>query len=92
MPKLSDSEVASALASLPGWSVERGLLTKTFEFPSYARGVLFANACAAHAEKTDHHPDLLITWRKVRVSLSTHSEGGITEKDVESARAYETFV
>lgn len=92
MPKLSAAELDSALASLPGWTVESGQLTKTFEFSTYAHGVLFANACAAHAETADHHPDLLISWRKVKVALSTHSERGITEKDVASAKAYESFV
>ena len=89
MPKLSDSELAAALQSLPGWEVEHGQLTKTFEFDSYLAGIEFARMCAEYAEKVDHHPDLLIMWRKVKVSLSTHSEGGITEKDIESAKAYE---
>ena len=89
MPKLSDSQLEAALQSLPGWEVEHGQLTKTFEFNSYLAGVEFARLCAGHAESVDHHPDLLITWRKVKVSLSTHSEGGITEKDIESAKDYE---
>jgi 4a-hydroxytetrahydrobiopterin dehydratase len=91
MPKLTESELQSALSTLPGWQVEDGQLAKTFDFDSYLAGVEFARKCANHAEEVDHHPDLLITWRKVRVALSTHSEGGITEKDVESAKAYERF-
>ncbi len=91
MPKLSDTELAAALKDLPDWSVEQSQLTKTFEFESYMDGVDFARQCATYAETADHHPDLLITWRKVKVSLSTHSEGGISEKDVASAKVYDTY-
>jgi len=85
MPKLTDADLADALAMLPGWEVQEGQLTKTYEFGSYLSGVDFAVELANEAESRDHHPDMLITWRKVRVSLSTHSEGGITEKDTSLA-------
>ena len=81
MPKLTDAELTDALSTLPGWEVVDGQLSKTYEFGSYLSGVDFAVELANEAESRDHHPDLLITWRKVKVSLSTHSEGGITEKD-----------
>lgn len=89
MPKFSESELAKALTGLPGWGVKDGQLSKTYEFSDYARGLVFASACGHLAETRDHHPDLVITWCKVEVRLSTHSEGGITEKDTELAEAFD---
>ena len=86
MPKLTDDELKVALGSLPGWSERDGAIHKTFEFESYMGGLEFARSLGEEAERRDHHPDLLVTWRKVDVGLSTHSEGGITEKDVDLAR------
>ena len=81
MTKLTDAELADAIAILPGWKVEDDQLTKTYEFGTYLSGVDFAVELANEAESRDHHPDITITYKKVKVSLSTHSEGGITEKD-----------
>ena len=72
--------------------MENGRITKTYEFKTYAHGLLFASACGQLAEKRDHHPDLLMTWRKVKVSLSTHTAQGITEKDISLAREYDALV
>jgi 4a-hydroxytetrahydrobiopterin dehydratase len=85
MPKLTDAELTEALALLPGWELKDGQIVKTYEFGSYLAGIDFAVELANEAETRDHHPDLLVTWRKVKVSLSTHSEGGITEKDTSLA-------
>jgi 4a-hydroxytetrahydrobiopterin dehydratase len=74
------------LSALSGWAVEDGKLSKTFEFGSYLTGLDFARALGLEAEARDHHPDMLVTWRKVKVSLSTHSEDGITDRDVDLAR------
>ncbi len=89
MPRLNEEDLATALQTLPGWTVEGDHLQKTYTFERYADGVLFALACARLAELKDHHPDLCLTYKKVQVILSTHSEGGITEKDVEMARMIE---
>ena len=86
--KLSDQEIAQALAELPGWAVVSGRLEKTYTFASYADGAAFALRVALMAEKRDHHPDLLgIRWKKVLVAYVTHSQGGITSLDIEAARA-----
>ena len=85
MPKLAPDELSSALQGLPGWSAEEGQISKTFEFHSYLEGLDFAMALGQEAEKRDHHPDMTVTWRKVKVALSTHSEGGVTEKDTSLA-------
>ncbi len=91
MPKLTDSEIDSELSKLSGWQVENGQITKTFEFQAYADGLLFASACGLLAERSDHHPDMMITWRKVKVSLSTHSENGISDKDFALAKQIDSL-
>jgi 4a-hydroxytetrahydrobiopterin dehydratase len=90
MPLLSADEIASCLSELPGWEVREGLLTKTFTVRSFAHGVLFIGAIGQVAEAANHHPDLrLHNYRNVTLSLSTHSEGGITEKDFNLAAQIE---
>jgi len=84
-----EDEVQAALGSLPGWAVQEGALVKQFAFPSFVAAVDFVNALAAMAEKANHHPDLDIRYDKVRVGLVTHSEGGITEKDLHMAQLVE---
>lgn len=69
-----------------GWHVSDAKLTKTFEFDSYARGVLFAVAIAHLAERMDHHPDLTISYQRVTVAVNTHDVGGISPVDFELAR------
>ena len=82
MPQLSSDELAMRLADLPGWELSAGVLTKTFTVRSFAHGVLFIGAIGQLAEAANHHPDLnLHGYNHVTVSLVTHSEGGITEKD-----------
>jgi 4a-hydroxytetrahydrobiopterin dehydratase len=84
---LSEKEIAEALKTLPGWSREKGALVCRFAFKSYMDGIRFVEAVAVEAEARDHHPDLLVRYGDVTVFLSTHSAGGITAKDVDSARA-----
>lgn len=85
--KLDAQAIAAALNGLRGWSVEDGALTKLYEFDCYPGGVLFAVGCARLAESLNHHPDLLIGYRKVRVLLRTHDAGGgLTAYDFELAR------
>ena len=83
---LTDSEVQTALDQLTGWIVEGGELVKTFKFSSYLAGIDFVSHLAQVAEAANHHPDILIQWRKVTVRLSTHSAGGLTQFDVDLAR------
>lgn len=92
MPKLTDDELQRALDQMHGWSLENEQIAKTYEFGSYVDGLVFAVACGRIAEKRDHHPDLTITWRKVKVSLSTHDAGGITEKDTAIAEEFDGLV
>lgn len=89
MPLLTPTELDLALRDLSGWEVESVQLRKVFEFETYVKGLLFVLALGFFSEKKDHHPDILVTWKKVMVSFTTHSEGGITEKDVAMAKICE---
>jgi 4a-hydroxytetrahydrobiopterin dehydratase len=90
MPALPDDQVTQGLAALDGWSREGDEIVKTYELPSFPDAIAFVNRVAEFAEAADHHPDLDIRYRKVRVALSTHSEGGITDKDFTLAGQIET--
>jgi 4a-hydroxytetrahydrobiopterin dehydratase len=81
MPALPDSEISDRLASLDGWSREGDNIVKTYELPSFMDAIDFVTRVAVFAEAANHHPDLDIRYRKVRVALSTHDQGGITDKD-----------
>lgn len=85
--RLSVERVAEELATVSGWRVENGALTKSFLFDSYAAGVVFANAVAYVADALNHHPDLSVGYKKVTVSMVTHDAGGgLTAYDFELAR------
>ena len=88
---LSDSELAEAIAGLSGWAREGDVIVKTYELPSFPAAITFVGEIAERAEAADHHPDLDIRYRRVRVALSTHDAGGITEKDVELATEIESI-
>jgi 4a-hydroxytetrahydrobiopterin dehydratase len=85
-PKLEDPQVNAFLAEGQGWAREGNALVKTYAFQRYGDGLGFAVAVGVEAEKADHHPDLFIGWRKVRVLWSTHDAGGITQLDLDLAR------
>jgi 4a-hydroxytetrahydrobiopterin dehydratase len=82
MAKLSDEKVQEGLGGLPGWERAGDEIVKEFRFDGFGPAVAFVVAVAFRAEKADHHPDLDIRYNRVRVALSTHSEGGLTEKDL----------
>ncbi len=75
-----------AIASLPGWRLQGGVLVKDLKFPSFIAAIAFVNKAAALAEAADHHPDLDIRYNKVRVALVTHDSAGITQRDLALAR------
>jgi 4a-hydroxytetrahydrobiopterin dehydratase len=87
--KLTDTEIATELTTLPGWSRVGDAITKTFKFASFPEAVAFVDDIVPIAEAMDHHPDLDIRYNKVIVTLSTHDAGGITGKDVAQAREME---
>ncbi|WP_163697729.1 4a-hydroxytetrahydrobiopterin dehydratase [Mycolicibacterium sarraceniae] len=85
MAVLSDEEVDSAITDLDGWERADGTLRRSVKFPAFLEGIDAVRRVAAHAESEDHHPDIDIRWRTVTFTLVTHSEGGITDKDVQMA-------
>lgn len=91
MTRLSDDEVRAALADgLPGWDLEDGAITKEFTFPGFRAAIGFIDRVADEAHASRHHPDLRNRYNRVSVALSTHDEGGVTEKDIMLARAIES--
>lgn len=86
---LSDADVAAALDRLPGWGRAGDEITKTFELASFPAAVAFVVRVGFLAEKANHHPDLDIRWRRVRVALTTHDAGGLTSRDVDLATQIE---
>jgi 4a-hydroxytetrahydrobiopterin dehydratase len=85
MAPLSDSEVDARLEEHPGWARSGHAIAKSFRRGDFVGSVNFVNAIAKPAEAMNHHPDLAISWDTVTVTLSTHSEGGLTANDFELA-------
>jgi 4a-hydroxytetrahydrobiopterin dehydratase len=83
--RLSDDDLATALAALPGWARSGDEIVQTYELASFPAAIAFVDRIAVLAEAADHHPDLDIRYRKVRVALSTHDAGGLTQLDVDLA-------
>lgn len=83
---LSDDQVDAALPELEGWERADGALRRSVKFPTFLDGIEAVRRVAEHAEAADHHPDIDIRWRTVTFTLVTHSEGGITDKDLAMAR------
>ena len=87
--RLSDIAIQRELGTLPGWSRKGDLITKTFQFREFLTGIDFVTAVARAAETADHHPDIDIRYTKIVFTLSTHSAGGITQKDLDMAKQIE---
>lgn len=85
MAVLTDEQVDAALPELDGWERADGALRRSIKFPAFLDGIDAVRRVAEHAEARDHHPDIDIRWRTVTFALVTHSEGGITDKDVQMA-------
>jgi 4a-hydroxytetrahydrobiopterin dehydratase len=79
---LTDEEIATGLSSLPGWTRAGGSIGRTVELADFRGAILFTGAVAYLAERSNHHPDILIEWNKVTLTLSTHSAGGLTAADL----------
>ena len=79
--KLNDASIDDWMAERGGWSRDGDTLTKTYSFPAFRDSIVFVNRVATLADQADHHPDIDIRYDTVRIGLSTHDEGGITDKD-----------
>lgn len=92
MAVLTDEQVDAALPDLEGWERSDGALRRSIKFPEFLAGIDAVRRVGEHAEQEDHHPDIDIRWRTVTFALVTHSEGGITDKDVAMARDINSIV
>jgi 4a-hydroxytetrahydrobiopterin dehydratase len=79
--KLSTAEIQQKLKALNGWQLTDNAIRKQFVFESFMPAIRFVNRVAELAEAVDHHPDITINYRKVTMALTTHSAGGLTQKD-----------
>jgi len=86
MALLSRDDIASALADLPGWRYDHLAIVKEFTFAGFPEAVAFVTRLVPGSEAADHHPDLAVSYRRVTVAFTTHSEGGVTAKDIAGAR------
>jgi 4a-hydroxytetrahydrobiopterin dehydratase len=85
MAALSNEAIQQGLTKMQGWSYDGKELHKKFTFKSFLPGIEFVNKVAQTAESAGHHPDITINYNVVDISLSTHSEGGVTHKDFDLA-------
>ena len=86
MPRLNDTEIDERLAGLEGWERSGDAIVKQFDNGDFKGSVEFVNRLTPEAEEMNHHPDLEISWKTVTVTITTHSEGGLTEGDFELAK------
>jgi 4a-hydroxytetrahydrobiopterin dehydratase len=86
MPALTTKQVSLHLRTVPRWSKRAQTILRTFKFEGFLKAIDFVNRIARKAQKINHHPDIDIRFDKVTLKLTTHDEGGITEKDFSLAR------
>jgi len=90
MATIGQTDANQRLKRLPGWTLEGAAIRRQFTFPGFADALAFVVRLGFEAEATDHHPDILVNYKRVTLTYSTHSEGGLTDKDfIGAARASE---
>lgn len=85
MATLSEGEITQRLKGLKGWDRDGQTIVKKCKFPDFPQAIEFVNKVARLAEEAQHHPTIIITYNRVTLALTTHSEGGLTEKDFQVA-------
>jgi len=86
MPPLNTKQIKLHLQAVPNWSKRTQSILRTFKFEGFSKGIDFVNQIAKKAQKMNHHPDIDIRFDQVTLTLITHDEGGITEKDFSLAK------
>jgi len=90
MTLMPEAEVDERLRTLAGWQREGRHIRKVYSFGSYADGIAFVNRVAELAERMDHHPDMLVEYRRVTLTLTSHDVGGLTARDLRLAEAIDS--
>ena len=89
MPKLTSDQIKAALKTAPKWKLQPASITRTDKFKDFVAAMKFVNAVAKLAEQASHHPDIDIRWNQVTLTLTTHDQGGLTEKDLALAKEFD---
>jgi 4a-hydroxytetrahydrobiopterin dehydratase len=89
--KLGQDARAALAAELPGWTLDGEHLRRTFRFRDFVEAFAFMTKVALLAEKADHHPEWFNVWNRVEIGLSTHDAGGLSQRDVDLARAIDAL-
>jgi len=92
MPALTDSERGDFLLDHPEWALDGETISRTFVLQDFIEAVGFVARVAMASEVADHHPDIDIRWNKVTLTLSTHDQGALTEKDTKLAAVFDSYV
>jgi len=92
MPKLLHAEAEQKIKSLSGWTLEGDAIRKQYTFKDFLEAIAFVNRLAPKVNAADHHPDILVNYKKVTLTFSTHSEGGLTDKDFLGAATADRLV
>jgi 4a-hydroxytetrahydrobiopterin dehydratase len=85
VPKLSHAEAVQKLTTLSGWTLDGDAIRKQYTFKDFLEAIAFVNRLAPEVNAVDHHPDILVNYKRVTLTFSTHSEGGLTAKDFDGA-------
>lgn len=91
MEKMSEAQVTEALKATPEWSLVGEAIQRTYQFKDFVGAMKFVNAVAEAAEASQHHPDILIRYSRVTLTLATHDAGGITVKDFDLAKRADAY-
>jgi 4a-hydroxytetrahydrobiopterin dehydratase len=91
MAKLSEPEIVTRMPAARGWDRLGDMLVRSWQFPSARRALEFVNQLAGVAERLDHHPEVILAYRTVRVEISTHTVGGLTDEDFTLAAELNTL-
>ncbi len=83
---LSEDEIATRLGEVPRWTREGAAITRTWKFDDFPPALAFINRVGEVAEAADHHPDIYNSWATVRLALTTHDAGGLTDRDFDVAK------
>ncbi len=92
LTKLSDEQIKKELTNLPGWSLVNGKLHMDFVFKDFIEAFGFMSTAALHIEKMNHHPEWFNVYNKIKVDLTTHDAGGITQNDINLARILNSLI